>query len=149
MLANRSKSIIGWCLLGILLCIIGVTVLTRNEKMTSCYNSRPPLRRINVNIDLSQSQQLIEQAKKFASKHSFEFQIAYYTPTGTNFSIWMKRKDVELIIWNTIVDPDNFDANFYNNDCIHPTAASDIDGLVNDLKIFISELPSAKITEEK
>jgi hypothetical protein len=107
------------------------------------------LRRINVTIDLSQGQQLIEQSQKFADKHSFRFQIAYYRPNSTNFSVWMKRKDVELVIWNTMEDSNHYDVNFYNNDCLHPTVASDIEDLASDLKLFISEIPSATITEEQ
>jgi len=91
---------------------------------------------------------LIDQSKKFADKHGFRFQIAYYTPNGTDFSIWLKRKDVEVIT-STPFKPGEFDIGFYNNDCIHPTVASDIEGLVSDLKSLISEIPSVRITEEK
>jgi hypothetical protein len=123
-------------------------MLVRYQKMTSCYNDRPPLRTFTVNINTSQVQKLIEQSQKFADKHGFRFQIAYYTPDGIDFSIWMERKDVEVIARSPFT-PGEFEIGFYNYDCINPTVASDIDGLVNDLRSLISEIPSARITEEK
>lgn len=150
MLANRSKSFIGWCLFGILLCTIaGIAMLARYQKMTSCYNGRLPLQGFDLTIERSQQKLLIEQSRKFADKNGLKFDIAYFTPNGENFRIDMIRKDVELVIWNIIMDLDHYDVNFYNNDCLHPTVASDIDSLVSDLKSFISEIPSAKITGER
>ncbi len=35
------------------------------------------------------------------------------------------------------------------NDCIHPTVASEIGGLVSELKGLISEIPNATITDTK
>ena len=59
-------------------------------------------------------------------------------------------KDVEVLILNNVIDLEKFDVAFYNNDCIHPTVASDIDGLVSDLKSsFKKEIPNVTITEEK
>jgi hypothetical protein len=148
MLANRPKSFIGWCLLGILLCTMAGTALIAYQKTNGCYNNRPPLRSIHMTIDVSQSQQLIGQSKKFADKYGFKIQIAYYTPNGTDFSIWMERKDVEVITRSPF-KLGEFRIGFYNNNCVHPTVASDIEGLVTDLKNRISEIPSAKITEVK
>ena len=116
--------------------------------MTSCYNARLPLQGFDLTIDRSQQKLLIEQARKFADTYGFKFDIAYFTPNGENFSISMRRNDVELVIWNIIMDLDHYDVNFYNNNCLHPTVASDIDVLVSDLKVIISEIPSATITEE-
>ena len=118
------------------------------QKTNGCYNDRPPLRSIDLSIDTSQSQQLIEQSKKFADKHGFKFQIAYYARNGTDFSIWMERKDVEVVTSSPFKTGD-FSIEFYNNNCLHPTVASDIQGLATDLKSVISEIPSARITEEK
>ena len=118
------------------------------QKTNGCYNDRPPLRSIDLSIDTSQSQQLIEQSKKFADKHGFKFQIAYYARNGTDFSIWMERKDVEVVTSSPFKTGD-FSIEFYNNNCLHPTVASDIVDLVSDLKSLVSEIPSATITEEK
>lgn len=148
MLANRSKSFIGWLLVGVSLCIIAGTMLARYQKMTSCYDGSLPLQRFDLTIDRSQQKLLIEQSRKFADKHGFKFDIAYFTPNGQDFRIDMLRKDVELLILNTPVDLDHYDINFYNNDCIRPTVASDIESLITDLKSLVSEIPSATITQE-
>jgi hypothetical protein len=118
------------------------------QKTNGCYNDRPPLRSIDLSIDTSLSQLLIGQSKKFADEHGFQISTAYYDQHGRDFSIWMERKDVEVII-NSPFNPGEFSIGFYNNDCLHPTVASDTDGLVTDLKSLISEIPSARITEVK
>ncbi|MEP6894778.1 MAG: hypothetical protein ABI986_04135, partial [Chloroflexota bacterium] len=112
------------------------------------YNDRPPLKSIDVTIDTSQSRQLIEQLQKFADKSGFEVQIAYYDQHGNDFSVWMKRNDVEVITRSPF-ERGKFIIGFYNNDCIHPTAVSDIHVLVNDLKSLVSEIPNVAIYEEK
>ena len=61
----------------------------------------------------------------------------------------MIRKDVEVVILNLPMNLDHYDVAFYNFDCDHPTVASDIEGLVTDLKSLIGKIPSAIITEEK
>jgi len=148
MSVNRSKSFtVGYVLLGLMFCLAaGIVMITRYQKMNSCYNDRPPLRSIDVTIDTSQSEQLIEQLKKFADKNGFKYEIAYYTPNREDFSVWMTRKDVEVVI-SSPFNPGEFGIDFYNNDCIQPTVASDIDGLLTDLKSFISEIPNVTITD--
>jgi len=42
-----------------------------------------------------------------------------------------------------------FKIGLYNNDCLHPTQVSDIDGLVQDLQASINKIPDATFTEEK
>jgi hypothetical protein len=147
MQAKRTKLMVG-CLLGISLCLMaGIVTLVRYQRLTSCYDGRPPLRSIQVTIDTSQSQQLIEQSQKFADKHGFSFQTAFYNPSGTDFSIWMKREDVEVIARSPF-NPGEFRIGFYNYDCIHPTVASDIEDLVVDLKSLISEIPDVTVIEQ-
>jgi hypothetical protein len=149
MISNKSNSIRIGCLLSLFLSTVaGIGIIIRYQQMTSCYNNRPPLREFVVNINTDQSQELIEQSRKFANKHGFRFQIAYYTPDGIDFSIWMERKDVEVIARSPFT-PGEFEIGFYNYDCINPTVASDIDGLVSDLKSLVIEIPSATITDEK
>ncbi len=150
MLANRSKLFTVGCLLvGLLVCVVGVVTVSWYKKTTECFKNMPPLRGFVLTIDRSQQKLLIEQSRKFAARHGFKFDVEYYTPQGDDFSVWMDRKDVELVILNTSSDLDKFYINFYNNDCIRPTVASDIGGLFNDLKSLVSEIPDATITEEK
>ena len=149
MLANRSKSFqVGCLLLSLLICVVGIVALTWYRRTTACFDVRPSLRDFIVIIDRSQQKLLIEQSRKFADNYAFKFDIVYYTPDHENFLIDMIRKDVEVVVGNTI-DLDKFYVNFYNYDCIHPTVASDLDGLVSELKSLIAEIPGARITEEK
>jgi hypothetical protein len=38
---------------------------------------------------------------------------------------------------------------FYNNDCLYPATASDVDGMVSGLKDLINVIPGAAISAEK
>jgi hypothetical protein len=127
---------------------VGGVGIIKYKQNVDCFQSRPSLAGFVIILDKSQQRQLIEQSQKFANKYGFKFDIAYYTPHGDDFLIDMTRKDVEIVIGNTI-DLEKFYVNFYNYDCVHPTVASDLDGLVNDLKGFIKEIPYVTITEEK
>jgi len=150
MLTNHSKWFTGGCLLlGILFCVVGVVSISWYKQSTECFKDRPPLESLDVIIEASQSQQLIAQLQKFADKNGFQSQVSYYTPNGEDFSVWMERKDVEVIANNTPSNLRKFNVGFYNNDCFHPTVASDIAGLVSDLKGFLGEIPNATITEGK
>jgi len=150
MLANRSKSRgIGCLILILLFFLVGGIGIIKYQKMVDCFKVRHPLKSFVLTMDRNQQKLLIEQSRKFAAKYGFKFDIAYFTPNREDFRIDMIRKDVELVILNTPVDLDHYGVAFYNFDCDHPTAASEIDGLVNDLKISIREIPSTTITEEK
>jgi hypothetical protein len=146
---KRVKWVIAGSLLGILLCIAaGAAMIINYQKSTSCYQDRPPLRRIDITIDKSQGKQFIQQLKNFAESNGFEFELSVYTPNGELFSVWMRRKDVEIVVVDHY-GPTDFQIRLYNNNCIHPTVASDLDGLVNDLRSFITKIPDATITEER
>jgi hypothetical protein len=143
MLARYRKFIVtGGLLLGMLLCLM----IARYQQMNSCFKDRAPLRSFMVTLE---QQQLIEQSRKFAEKYGFKFQIEYYTLNHENFLIDLTRKDIEVTASNPGFDLGTYFIGFYNYDCIHPTVAWDVDGLVTDLKSLISEIPSVKITEEK
>ena len=150
MLASRSKtSISGFLVISLFCCVLGVVAFAWYQRTTACFNNRPPLRSFVVTVDKYQERWLIKPSQEFAEKHGFSFQMAYYDQHGRDFSIWMKRKDVEVIARSPF-DPGEFRIGFYNNDCIHPTVASDIVGLVSDLKSFIKEeIPNVMITEKK
>src|SRR5258706_963684 len=149
MLANRSKLFTAGCLLlGLLVCVAGIVTVSRYKKTTECFKDRPPLRGFVLTVNRSQQKLLIEQSRKFADKHGFKFDIAYYTPQGDDFLIDLTRKDVEATISNPSFDLGKFDVDFYNYDCIHPTVAADIGGLFNDLKSLVNEIPNVTITEK-
>jgi hypothetical protein len=94
------------------------------------------------------NKKLIEQLQKFANKNGFSHELSYYSPDGEDFSLWMERKDVEVIAASPFTRGE-FKIGFYNNNCVDPTLASEISGLVTDLEGFISEIPNVIITEEK
>jgi hypothetical protein len=101
---------------------------------------------MDVTSDPSQSQQLIEQFRKFAFNHSFRLDIVNPDQDGNDFRIRLLRKDVEIITRKPS-NPSEFKIEFYNTDCIHPTVPADIDDLAVNLKSFISEIPNVTITE--
>ena len=149
MKANRSKSFIVGCWVSLLVCLVaGTATITWFQKTNGCFKERAPLRGFELTIDRSQQRQLIKQLQRFADKYEFRFDIAYFSRTGENFRIDMIRKDVELVVLNTIVDLDKFDADFYNYDCMHPTVAADIDDLAIELKSLLNEIPSVMIIQE-
>jgi len=146
MLARYRKLIVtAGLLLGMLLCLM----IARYQQMNSCFKDRAPLRSFMVTLDRSQQKQLIERSRKFAEKYGFKFQIEYYTLNHENFLIDLTRKDIEIIASNPGFDLGTYFIGFYNYDCIHPTVASDVDGLVSDLKSSINEIPSVTITDER
>ncbi|MGA7193784.1 MAG: hypothetical protein WBW94_09145 [Anaerolineales bacterium] len=157
MSAKHTKWIVAGCLslglLGILLCLLsGIGVKTMIDKwnsQNSCFNDRAPLSSFTLTLDRSKQNQLIQTSQKFAIQNGFKFHIEYFTPDHEDFVVDGIRKDTEVVIGNTYNYKDIYFVSFYNYDCIHPTIASDIDGLVNDLKSSISQIPTATITDMK
>ena len=127
---------------------MGIIAIKWYQKTTDCFKSRPSLGSFVLTIDSDEHEFLIEESRKFADKHELKFDIVYYNSQGDNFLIDMRRKDVEVVIGNTI-DLDKFYVDFYNYDCIHPTVTSDIVDLTSNLKSVLSEIPNATISEEK
>jgi hypothetical protein len=149
MSASRSKaSISGFLLISLLCCVLGTVAFAWNQKTNACFNNMPPLRSFVVTVGSYQERWVIKPSQEFADKNGFKVEISYYDQHGRDFSIWMKRKDTEVVVSNDIIDSDKFDVAFYNNDCLHPTVASDIVDLEDDLKsLIINEIPNAMITE--
>jgi hypothetical protein len=149
MKAKRSKSFIVGCWVSLVLCLVaGAATITWFQKTNGCFKERLPLRGFDLTINRSQQRQLIKELQKFAEKHEFKFDIAYFSRSGEDFRVDMIRKDVQLIVWNTIIDLDQFDANFYNYDCVHPTVAADIEDLATEFKNTLSQIPSVVIIED-
>jgi hypothetical protein len=124
----------------------GIILFRRYQAMTSCHGNQPLLASFAVTIDPSQNQQLVEQSRQFAFKHSFRFDVADFDRPASDLRIHMTGKDVEIVT-RSLPQPGGYEIGFYNYDCIHPTVLSDIDNLVNDLRNFISTIPNATITE--
>jgi hypothetical protein len=151
MSASRSKtSISGYLVISLLCCLLGTVAFVWNQRNTACLNNNPPLRSFVVTVDRYQERWLIKPSQDFADKNGFRFDISYFDQHGRDFLIDLRRKDVEVLVHNSVIDLQKFDVAFYNYDCIHPTVASDIDGLVNSLKnSFKEQIPNVTITDEK
>jgi len=151
MSATRLKSArLGALVAGVVLCLAGgIGLIVRYRQATGCYHDRPPVRGFIVTIDVRQQQLLIEKFQEFADKHGFESQMAVYTPRGDDFLLDLERKDIEVIASNTSFDLGTFYVYFYNNNCIQPTLASEVDPLVSELRGLLGEIPRAKIVEEQ
>jgi hypothetical protein len=149
MFINRSKLFVrGFLVLALLLCLAGIVVWY--QKSTDCfYPGKSPINSFTLTIDPTQQGLVIEQSRKFADAAGFKFDIVYYTPQGDNFLIDMRRKDLEVIIANAMLRADEFDVNFYNNDCIHPVIASDTVDVASNLESFIRDIPGAKFAEAR
>jgi hypothetical protein len=150
-LASRSKSSIrGFLVISLLCCVLGAVAFAWYQRNTACLNNRPPLSSFVVTVDQYQQRWLIKPSQRFADKNGFKFDMSYFDQHGRNFLIDMRRKDVEVVILNNVMDLDKFDVAFYNYDCVNPTVASDIASLVSDLKSsFQEDIPNVTITEEK
>lgn len=150
MFANRANNKrIGCLLLSLFICLLAGIGFTKYQENVACFSSRPSLQGFVLSIERNEQQLLIDQARKFANQHGFKFDIAYFSKSGQDFRIDMIRKDVELVIWNTVVDLDRYDVHFYNYDCVHPTTPTDIADLESELEKMMNEIPSTIIREEK
>jgi hypothetical protein len=130
-----------------LICLaIGIATIAKYQQIYGCYNNRPPLISFDVSIDPSQSQNLVDQLMKFANKNGFSYDVSYYSQDGEDFSVWMERKDVEVIARSPFTRGE-FRIGFYNNDCVNQTTITDIESLVVDLKKFLGEIPNIEISE--
>ena len=147
MLPQRTKVARIGCLLSLLFLLAGGIVLADRYQATNrCRGSEPLLTSFTIIIDPSQNQQLIEQSRQFAYKHSFRFDTADFDQPASDLRILMTRRDVEIVT-RISSHPGGFEAGFYNRDCIHPTVASDISDLVNDYKNFMGQIPNVTITQ--
>ena len=149
MIPKRTKTARIGCLVSLLLfLVVGIFLVNRYQTMNSCHGNQTLLVSFAVTINPSQNQQLIEQSRQFAYKHSFRLDVADFDHPASDLRILMIRRDVEIATRSSS-NPGGFKIAFYNYDCIHPTVVSDIDDLVNDFKSFMSEIPNVMITEAK
>lgn len=149
MQSMNTKSIrLGILLLVLLSAALVLILRTWYQQNYGCQNGKTPIKNYLVTMDANQQEYLIEQSREFANAHEFRFDVAYYTPNHEEFLVDLTRTDMEIIITNSFTQGE-FEISVYNNNCIRPTATSDIEGLVGDLKSLISKVPGATITEEK
>jgi hypothetical protein len=148
MLTNRAKMMEA-IFLSVVLCIfacIGIGMLLTKLGEGS---GRAPVQGLRVTINKSQREELFDQLQKFADKHAFEFLLRKAGPNGEGYFIEMLRDDIYINASITRVDPKIVSIRFYNNDTTYPASREIVDGLLNDLKSFLSEITDIRITEEK
>lgn len=131
----------------LVLIIVAFGIKTLYEVWKDSYIGQHPKKTLGVVVDIDQREKLFEQLKRFAVENDFDIQIGQTTPSGDTFSIYMSRKDV--VVWGeNVLNPLAYDIAFYDKDPANPVAEDVIDGLLIDLKIFMSEVPNIRIFEE-
>ena len=129
-------------LVAIVICIL--MFLGLRERWKEKAVSQHPRKTLGFVIDLDQREKLFEQLKTFADAHDFDIHIGPTTSAGDTFSIYMSRKDV--IVWgNNVLHPLGYDFAFYDKDLDNPVREDVIDGLMSELKRFISEVPNVRV----
>ena len=136
----------------ILLCLAGGVgvkmLLALGNRLDGCYKDRAPLRSFVLTMDRSGQASLIKQTEKFAGQYFLSFQSEFFTSDKQVFLLDMNRNDVEVTIANTESNVDTYQVGFYNNDCLYPTPASDMDGMVSSLKNDLSQIPNVMFSEK-
>ena len=111
--------------------------------------SLEPVRRLRIRTNEGQREQLFEQFEKFAEKHNFEIRITDYGGRGEHFQVWISGDSIQIISEDVPGDSSLFGVDFYGKHPGYPVDEKTVDGLLNDLKEFISEIPGVTITEQK
>ena len=147
MSSNRTKLIITVSL--VLLCIfgcIGANAMTDTFKKNS--EGQAPIRRLQITMDVSQREELFVQLQEFADKHAFEFLIRRASPNYEGYFIELVREDIYISAGITRVSPNIVSIGFYDQDPAKPPPEETVDDLFNDLKSFISGIPTVTIEEK-
>jgi hypothetical protein len=139
--AKRAKFLV-IVSLGTLLCVLGCNFLNIGQG-----SSLMPVRSLTLTIEKSQREELFDQLRKFADKHSFKLVLTDYEKTEHFLvEIWG-----ENILISATDDPGSsrlvsiFFSGKYPG---YPVDEETVDDLVIDLKSFISEIPNVTIVEQ-
>lgn len=146
MLANRPK-LIASVSLSILVCIFACIGLAQLAQKGS--EGNPPIRRLQIIIDVNRREELFDQLQKFADKHSFRLLIREVEVIPEGIFIEMYRDDLQILAGSAASDPTMIDLGIYNRDSTHLAPEETVDELLNDLKSFLGEIPNVRITEEQ
>jgi regulator of replication initiation timing len=141
MFNNRRKLILITCLL------LGIPFLV------GCSNQgQSPIRSLTITIEPSQREELFDQLRRFADKHSFEYLFTDYGTNGQRFTVELLRKDIKILAVDVYKATEMVDIDFYDQS--FATKASEdtmtnIDELATDLKTFLNEIPNGILTEQR
>ena len=139
MLEQRTKKFV---LIALIFAFL-VLITPRNASFNTTKSSDPgvaPVRIVHVTLWQSHHEQLFEQFRKFAEKHSFTIQIRPTKPTGKDFLVQMWMEDIRIV--GSDGDPGIFKIGIYNTDEGHPALSTVFDVLIYELKSLIEEIPN-------
>jgi hypothetical protein len=145
-----SNNRIRWSIASVLLflCLVASVGIVRIAQRGS--EGQAPIRSLRITLDESQRELLFAQLRQFAKKHGFEIQIdEVRTPSGKHFNVWMSRDDILIISSDRPKAQPSISVSFYNQDPAHPASTEMIEGLLDDIKIWIQEIPNVEITEQQ
>jgi hypothetical protein len=133
--------------LGILCCVFGCVSIAKNLG-TKNSSEKFPIRTLSIQIDQDQRKELFAQLRKFSEKHNLEFHLSFYENKRV-FFVEIYGESLEILALSKPVATTELDINFYEKNVTNPPAKETVEELFNDLKAFISEIPTVKFIEEK
>lgn len=107
-----------------------------------------PIRTLLIQIDKVQREELFTQLRKFSEKNNLDFYLSFYNSKET-FFVEMYGETFEISGLSVPGTPEIIDIAFYEKDPSSPPTQETVDELFSDLKVFLGEIPSVTITEEK
>jgi len=147
-----SKDIITRTCFGVVICVafcIGLALLLNTVGETA---DQAPIRGLELTIDKTRKEELYLQLRKFADKHSFRILIRDVDvsdgPSGKGFFVEMNRSDIQILAIGQPSAPLKVSIDFYYGDSTNPIAKETADVLFDDLKSFVSDIPSVIFSKE-
>jgi len=109
-----------------------------------------PIRRLRITIDESQYDELARQLRQFADKHADEFEFLGPDLDTIGFTAEFLGDRIKIIVIDSAYSSSLIMIDFYDRTRAKPVSEETLqimDGLVNDLKSYINEIPDVTITE--
>lgn len=128
--------------------------------VTGCFSAGPninlgrsepsslPVRGLSIRLDLTQREKFFNQLRKFANKHSLEFNITFFDADEESFFVVMYGDDFHIACNSFSNHPEEVAINFYT-ETTFVMSPEVVDELMDNLKSFIVEIPSLSIIEER
>ena len=150
MSAKQLKLILIVCLLaGLLVCGFACISLTRSINLKGNPNDLP-VESFTIITELNQREEFFTQMRKFADKHTLKFALVVHSPDKASFAIQIDGDGFFITAVGTTISPREIDIGFYNAP-YSPTLTPQetVDGLMDDIKHFVNEIPNVMITESQ
>ena len=150
MSAKQLKLILIVCLLaGLLVCGFACISLTRSINLKGNPNDLP-VESFTIITELNQREEFFTQMRTFADKHALKFALVVHSPDKASFAIQIDGDGFFITAVGTTISPREIDIGFYNAP-YSPTLTPQetVDGLMDDIKHFVNEIPNVMITERQ